>query len=65
MSKKIVFFSDLYLPTFPFLELPMYREAEKRGIDVVYVLQNGDIRLTDKKLAKTFNSLNLKTIEQI
>ena len=61
---KIVLFSDIYLPTFPYLEMPMYNETKSRGIDIVYVLQDGDIRLTDSDLAKTFSNLNLKTIKK-
>lgn len=56
-------FSDLFLPTFPYLEMQLYNEIKSRGIEVIYVLRNGDIRLTDKKLAKTFSNLNLRLIK--
>jgi hypothetical protein len=59
---KIVMFSDVYLPTFPYLELPLYYELKSKRLDVVYVLQNGDVRLTTPELSKHFCSLNLKTI---
>lgn len=44
--KKAFIFSDLYLPTFPFLEIPLYKSLKDSGVDVSYVLQEGDIRLT-------------------
>ena len=61
---SILIFSDLYLPTFPYLEIPLYNELKSRGIDVQYVLQDGDIRLTDPELYKTFSKLNLRTIKK-
>lgn len=61
---KLVIFSDIFYPTLPYLEIPMYKEAVKRGIDTLYVLQENDIRLTDSELARTFKSLNLKTIKK-
>jgi UDP-N-acetylglucosamine 2-epimerase len=61
-NKVIFFFSDMFLPTFPYLEVPLYNEFKRRGHDVLYVLQNNDIRLTDPVLSKTFSSLNIKTI---
>lgn len=60
--KKIVIFSDMYLPTFPYLEIPMYEYIRESGTDVVYVLQEGDIRLTDPDLSSVFGNINLKTI---
>lgn len=61
---KVVIFSDLYLPTFPYLEMPLYDHLSKKmNINVEYVLQDGDFRLTDSNLVKTFGSLNLKTIK--
>lgn len=44
-------FSDVFLPTFPYLEIPMYNELVSRGADVQYVLQDGDIRLNDPVFA--------------
>lgn len=60
--KRVFMFSDLYLPTFPYLEFPLYHELERLGLDITYVLQDGDIRLTDPKLYSEFSKLNLKTI---
>jgi len=60
---KIVMFSDLFLPTFPYLEIPLYKELERLGLEVMYVLQDGDIRLTDTRFSDTFNDLNLRTIK--
>lgn len=51
---KIIMFSDLYMPTFPFLDLPLYHELKKRGLDVLYVLQEGDIRITLPELSSTY-----------
>lgn len=56
---KVIMFSDMFLPTFPYLEIPIYRYLENYGVPVLYALQEGDIRLTDAELSKTFNSLNL------
>jgi hypothetical protein len=61
---KIVMFSDLFLPTFPYLEIPMYNYLKDKGIDVVYALQEGDIRLTDEKLYETFGKLNLLVLKK-
>lgn len=61
---KIVMFSDMFLPTFPYLEIPMYRYLEKKGVKVVYALQDGDVRLTDPELSEVFNSLNLITVSK-
>jgi hypothetical protein len=61
---KVVMFSDMFLPTFPYLELPMYRYLENQGIDVVYVLQSGDIRLTDPYMGYQFNNLNLTVVKK-
>lgn len=44
---KIIMFSDIYLPTFPYLDIPLYRELCSSGVDVSYVLQEGDIRLKE------------------
>ena len=60
--KRVFIYSDLFLPTFPYLELPMYHKLVNLGLDVTYVLQDGDVRLTTPKLAEVFNNLNLKTI---
>lgn len=60
--KSVVMFSDMFLPTFPFLELSLYNELVVKGLKVTYVLQDGDIRLTDPSLHKVFRTLNLKTI---
>ena len=54
---KVIMFSDLYLPTFPFLDIPLYTELKKRGIEVIYILQEGDIRLTIPELAKVYKSI--------
>jgi len=59
---KILIFSDLFLPTFPFLEIPLYNELSERA-EVLYVLQEGDVRLTTPDLYKKFSKLNLYTIK--
>ena len=61
---KVVIFGDMYHTTFPYLEMPLYEELVRRGIDVTYVLQEGDIRLIDHVLSKTYNAINLKTIRK-
>lgn len=47
-------FSDLFLPTFPYLDLPLYEELKLRGIEVVYVLQAGDVRLITPSLSPAY-----------
>lgn len=47
-------FSDLYLPTFPFIDLPLYNELKSRGLNVQYILQEGDIRLTLPQLSSIY-----------
>jgi len=61
---KVVMFSDQFLPTFPYLDVPLYNEVVSRGIQVVYVLQNGDYRLVDPSLSVVYNTLNLATIKK-
>ena len=61
---KVVIFGDMFHTTFPYLEMPLYNELVRRGIDVTYVLQKNDIRLTDPELSKTYSALNLKTIKK-
>jgi len=51
---KVIMFSDLYLPTFPFLDIPLYNELKARGLDVRYVLEEGDIRLILPELSSTY-----------
>jgi len=60
---KIIIFSDQYLPTQPYLEIPLYNELKHRDIQVLYVLQKNDIRLTDQKLYSEFKKLNIATIK--
>ncbi len=55
---KVFIFSDMFLPTFPYLEMPLYKELNARKIPTAYVLQDGDIRLTDNELVKTFGKLD-------
>ncbi len=59
---KIFMYSDLYLPTFPELDLPLYHELVKRGMPVEYVLDANDIRLKLPTTASSYQNLNLKTI---
>jgi len=61
---RVFIYSDLFLPTFPFLEFPLYHKLEELGLDVTYVLQEGDIRLTTPRFAERFNALNIKTISK-
>jgi len=62
--KRVFIYSDLFLPTFPFLEFPLYHKLEELGLEVTYVLQDGDIRLTAPELYEEFSKLNLKTISE-
>lgn len=64
MKNKIFIFNDMYLPTFPYLEIPLYNNLISKGIDVTYALQEGDIRLTDPNLSKCFNLLNLMVVKK-
>lgn len=61
---KVIMFSDMFLPTFPFLELPLYHELVRLGASVTYVLQDGDVRLTTPHLRAVFEKLNLKTVKK-
>lgn len=56
---KVYMYSDMFLPTFPYLELPLYHYLQGQGVDVHYVLHKNDVRLTTPELAKTFEKLNL------
>jgi hypothetical protein len=58
-------FDDQFLPTFPYLQLPLYNHLQKMGTEVIYVLQEGDIRLTDRKLVKVFGRLNIRTVKKL
>lgn len=49
-------FSDLYLPTFPFLDLHLYAELKKH-VEVLYILQEGDIRLVLPELAAVYKPI--------
>lgn len=61
---KIVMFSDIFLPTFPYLEMPLYKYLVEKGVEVVYTLQSGDIRLTDPYMGYYFaNNTNLSVVE--
>src|SRR5574337_72642 len=51
---KVIMFSDLYLPTFPFIDLPLYHELKSQNIDTQYILQEGDIRLILPKLSSIY-----------
>jgi len=59
---KIYIYSDLYLPTFPFLEIPLYNYLVEQGVDVTYILHEKDVRLTTPELSDAFTKLNLLTI---
>lgn len=50
----IFMYNDLYLPTFPYLEIHLYNELKSRGMDVKYVLEEGDIRLVTSELSKIY-----------
>lgn len=55
--RKVFIFSDLYLPTFPFLELPLYNYLKESGVDVKYVLQEGDIRMVLPHLKSVYTPI--------
>jgi len=55
---KVVMFSDQFLPTFPYLDLPLFNDIKSRGIDIVYILQDGDHRLVEPSLSATYKALN-------
>lgn len=61
---KVIIFSDMYTPTFPFLEVPLYHELEKRGINVTYVLYDGDPRINEDDLRSVYEKLNLVVIKK-
>jgi hypothetical protein len=59
---KVLMYSDMFLPTFPYLELQLYKYLVDKGVEVTYVLHERDVRLTTPELAKTFEELNLVTV---
>lgn len=60
---RIVIFSDQFLPTFPALEIPLFKELKNRGLDVSYILQEGDIRLTVPELVKIYGPIATSVIK--
>ena len=54
---KIVIFSDLFMTTFPTLEIPLFHELIRLGTKTIFVLQEGDYRLVDKELSEIFASI--------
>jgi hypothetical protein len=50
---KVVLFSDLFLTTFPQLEIPLFREL-CRSVETKFVLQEGDYRLITPGLRELF-----------
>lgn len=54
---KIVIFSDLFLTTFPFLELKLFNRCREMGIETLFVLQKNDYRLIDPELFKVFSKI--------
>jgi len=65
---KIYLYNDLYLPTFPYLDIPLYNELKLKNPSSYYILQAGDIRLFDKILMEKYMSLNpiiVKNIQEI
>lgn len=51
---KVVIYSDLYLTTFPYLEIPLLEELKSLGASVLFVLQAGDYRLITPGLREIF-----------
>lgn len=58
----IYMFSDLFLPTFPYLEMQLYNYLVDQGASVTYVMHERDVRLSMPEVSDAFNKLNLKTI---
>jgi hypothetical protein len=56
MMSRIVIFSDLYLPTFPQLELPLYSEL-KESVETHFVMQEHDYRLVTPELSTIFSPI--------
>lgn len=59
---KVYIYSDMFLPTFPYLELPLYRYLEQKYIDVTYILHEKDVRLSLPEVSEKFKKLNLVTV---
>ncbi|MFA5023394.1 MAG: hypothetical protein WC523_00355 [Patescibacteria group bacterium] len=57
-------FSDQFLPTFPYLDIPLYNEIKSRNLQALYVLQEGDYRLIEPSLAVVYQSLDIKIIKK-
>lgn len=60
---KIVFFNGMFLPTFPYIEVPLFNELKSRGLEVQYVLRDGDYRLINDDMRPTFEAMNLAIIK--
>jgi hypothetical protein len=62
---KVFIFSDFYVCTFPFIEFPLYNELKSRGVDIKYVLQKNDIRMSIANVAKEYSKLDLVVVDKI
>lgn len=56
-------FSDQWLPTFPYLDIPLYKEIKNRKLSVTYVLQEGDHRLVEPSLS-AYHTFNIATVRK-
>jgi len=61
---KIVIFSSEFMPTFPFIEFPLYNYIKNSGCNIKYILREKDIRLTDPSLYKYYKKLHIETINK-
>lgn len=64
---KVFVYSDMFLPTFPFLEIPLYECLKGMGIEINYTLQQGDVRLDIPSLKKIYKPIthSVKNPKQI
>lgn len=53
----------MFLPTFPYLEVDLFTELQNRGLEVIYVLREGDYRLVNGELSNIFANMPTMTIK--
>jgi len=60
---KIVYFNDLVMQTFPFVDEKLYFDLKSKHSDIVYVVYEDDARVKDSKLYERYKEYNLHIIK--
>jgi hypothetical protein len=55
---KVIMFSDMYLPTFPWLDLNLYNKLVERKIPVNYVLNEKDYRFSGGEMKEVYGAIS-------